>query len=105
MHTVVLEVLIVRLHSHRLDTLGDEVTDRIVNHGACHAGLQTEAIGKVCRHVELTPADMDVAVGGLPEGNGAWVEAVNECAKGQEVQCAIFANIKAHVWLVVRVVA
>ena len=38
---------------------------------------------------------MDVAVSGLPKWDCAGINAVDKSAKGQKVQCAVFAYVKA----------
>ena len=44
---VVLEVLVERLDAHGPHALGDQIADRIIDHGGGDAGLEAEAIGQV----------------------------------------------------------
>jgi hypothetical protein len=51
-----------------------------------------EAVREVGGHVELAAADMDVAVGGLAEGDDTRVETVHEGAEREEVEGAVGAE-------------
>ncbi len=94
-HTVVLELLVVRLHAHRPNTFGDQVTDRVVDHRADDAGVEPEAVGEVGGDVELATADMDVAVVRLAERDDTRVKAVDESAQRQHVDGAFGAEVEA----------
>ena len=59
--------------------------------------MQAETIGEISRHIELAAADMDLAFGGLAEGNDAWIEAVDERAEREEIERASWANIQTVV--------
>ena len=75
---VVLEVLIPVPHPHGADAFGDQVADRIIHHGGGDAGAEAETVGQVGGDVEFAAADVNVAVGGLAEGDDARVQTVDQ---------------------------
>ena len=92
---VVFEMPVEWRDAHCTHALGDQVADRVVNHRRSDAGLQPEAIREIGRDVEFTAADVDVAVGGFPEGNDSGIETMDQCAEGQEVQGAVRTDVQA----------
>ena len=56
--------------------------------------LQAEAVGEVGGDVELAAADMNLALGGLAEGDDAWVQTMNQGAQGHQVQSASRRDLK-----------
>ena len=83
---IVLEALVERLDAHGADALGDQVADRVIDHGGGDAGLEPEAIGQIGGDVELAAADVDVAFRGLAERDDAGVQAMHQGAERQEIQ-------------------
>ena len=96
-HAVVLEVLVEGLDAHGPHPLGDQVADGIIHHGRGDAGLQAEAVGQVGGDVELAAADVDLALGGLAEGDDARVEAMHQRAEGHQIQRAILRDIQTMI--------
>ena len=88
-HAVVLEALVEGRDAHRPHALGDQVADGVVHHRRGDAGLQAEAVGQVGGHVELAAADVDLALGGLAEGDDARVQAMDQRAQRHQVQRAL----------------
>ncbi len=74
---VVLEVLVEGLDTHGADTLGNEIANGVVGHGGGDGGAESEAVRQVGGHVELAAGDVDLALGGLAEGNDSGVEAMD----------------------------
>ena len=95
MDAVVLEVLVEGLHAHRPHALGDQVADGVIHHGGGDAGLQAEAVGQVGGDVEFAAADVDLALGGLAEGDDARVEPMDQGAEGHEVQRPTLRDVQA----------
>ncbi len=94
-NTVVGEPLEEGAHAHGADALRDQIADGVVDHRRGHAGLQAEAVGQVGGHVELAAADVDLAFGGLAEGDDPRVQSVHHRAKGQEIQRPVRADVQA----------
>ena len=94
-HPVVLEAPVEGSHAHGPHPLRDQLPDRIVDHGARDARLEAEAVRQVGGGVELAPAHVDRALGGLAEGDHPRVQAVDERAQGQEVQGAVRTDVQA----------
>ena len=92
---VVFEIFIKRLDPHGPHALGNQVANRVIHHRAGDAGVQAEAVGEIGRHVEFAAADMDVAMGRLAEGDDAGIEAMDQGAKGEEIEGAVRADIQA----------
>ena len=93
-HAVVLEALVERLDAHGPHALGDQVADGIIHHGGGDAGLHAEAVRQVGGAVELAAADVDLALGGLAEGDDAGVQTVHQCAQGNEIQRGIRTDVQ-----------
>ena len=92
---VVLESLVKWLDAHGPHALGDQVADRVIHHGRGDAGLQAEAIRQIGGAVELAAADVDLALGRLAEGNDARIEAMDQRAQGEKIQCAFWFDIQS----------
>ena len=93
-NAVVLEALVERLYAHCPHALGDQIADRVVHHRGGDAGLHAEAIGEIGGAIELAAADVDLALGGLAEGDDSRIEAMNQGAERQEIQGAFLSNIE-----------
>ena len=52
------------------------------------AGFEIEAIGEIGRHIEFAAGDVDIAMGGLAEGDNARVKPMHQSAEGQKIQPA-----------------
>ena len=91
---IVLEVLVEGLDAHGPHALGDQVADRIIDHGGGDAGLQAEAIRQVRGAIELAAAHVDVAFAGFAERDDARVEAVDEGAQREEIQRPLRRNLQ-----------
>jgi len=74
---VVLKPTVDRSDAHGAHALGDQITDRIVDHRRDDAGFQPETIGEIGRDVVLAAAHVYFAFGGFAEWNDARVEAVD----------------------------
>ena len=81
-HAIVLEVLVEGLHAHGAHALGDQIADGIIHHRRGDARLQAKAIRQIGGAVELTTADVDLALGGLAKRNNSGIEPVNKGAQG-----------------------
>ena len=91
---VVREPLVERPHAHRADALGDQVADRVVDHGRGDAGAQAEAVGEVGGDVELAAADVDLARVCLAERDDPGIETVDQGAERKKVELTIGTNIE-----------
>ena len=87
-HAVVLEHLVERRDAHRPDAAGDELADRVLDHGCRNAGSQAEAVGQVGCRVELAAAHVNLARVRLAERDHARVEAVDERSECEEIEGA-----------------
>ena len=87
-HAVVLEHLVERRDAHRPDAAGDELADRVLDHGRRNAGAQAEAVGQVGCRVELAAAHVNLARVRLAERDHARVEAVDEGSECEKVEGA-----------------
>jgi hypothetical protein len=79
----VLEALVEGLDAHGLHSLGNQLADRIIDHRGGDTGGQAEAVRQVRGAVEFAAADMDLALGGLAEGDDARVETMDQRAQGE----------------------
>ena len=59
--------------------------DGVIDHGARHRGLLSEAARQIGGDVEFAARDMDLVVIGEPEGDDARVEPRDEGAQGEEI--------------------
>src|SRR5947207_5605259 len=91
---VVLETFVERPYTHRLYTLGDEVANRIANHCARDAGLETEAVGQVGGDVEFAAADVNLAFGCFAEWDHSRVQPMHQGAKRDQIEPAPFRDIQ-----------
>jgi len=96
---IVLEVLVERFDAHGADALGDEIADGVVGHGGGDGGAEAEAVREIRGDVELTAGDVDLAFGGLAEGDDSGVEAMDERAEGEEVEVGLWRDVEwiAHI--------
>ena len=78
---VVLEALVERPDAHGAHALGDQVADRIIDHGAGDAGLHPEAVRQIGGDIELAAADVDLALAGLAEGDDARIQTMHQRAE------------------------
>src|SRR6185369_15568395 len=72
--TVMGEALVEWFDAHRSHAFGDQVSQRIIDHGRSHTGAKSETVGQVGSGVKLAAADMDLTVGCLAEGHDAWIQ-------------------------------
>src|SRR5579884_924281 len=93
-NAVVIEPLVEGLHAHGSDALRDQVSDGVVDHRCCDAGLKAEAIGKIGRDVKLAATNMDAALGRFSEWDDAGVEPVYQRTQRKKIECAFSANIQ-----------
>src|ERR1700743_3481847 len=91
------KMLVVRLDTHRAHTFCDQVADRVVHHGRRDASPHSETVRQVCSNVELTAAHMDCERMCLAKRNDAGVEPIDECPKGEQVECPVFRDFKAEI--------
>ena len=92
-NAIMLEVLVEGLDPHGPHAFGDQVADGIIHHRRGDAGLQAEAVRQVGRHVKLAAADMDLALGGLAEGDDARIKAMDQRAEGHKVKRSTLRDI------------
>ena len=74
-------MLVERLHAHRPHALGNQVADRIVDHGACDAGVHPKAVGQVGGDVEFAAAHVNLAFVGFAERNDPGVQTMDQRAQ------------------------
>ena len=91
---VMFEVFVERLDAHGAHPLGDQVADGIIHHGADDARLHAEAVRQVGGAIELAAADVDLALGGLAEGDDSRVQTMHKGAQGNKIQPAVRTNIQ-----------
>src|SRR5260370_16041128 len=72
---VVRESLIEWLDAHRSDTLGNQLTDRIVHHRRHYPGPQPKAISQIGRDVIFTAAYMNLTFSRFAERNDPRINA------------------------------
>src|SRR5450759_3001957 len=101
---VVLEMPVERLDTNGTNTLGDQISNGIGDHGRRDAGVQAEAVREIGRDVELTTADMDVAMVRFAEGNDAGVETVDQGPQADKVQGTRFGDVQAVVHCALHIV-
>ena len=92
--TVVGKSLVDREDAFGAHPFGDEVADRVIDHGAHDGRLEPEAVGQVGSHVELGPARVDMARGGLAERDHPGVQTVVERSQGHEVQGGLRLDVQ-----------
>src|SRR5439155_10989539 len=92
--SVVLEPLVEGPDAHRLHAFRDQIPDRIVDHRRHDAGLHAEAVRQVGGDVELTTADMDLALARLAKRDEPRIQAVDKGAQGHEVQRALLTDVQ-----------
>src|SRR5438552_17561042 len=85
-YSVMLEPFVEGLDTHCLHPLADQIADGIVDHRGGDASRQAEAVGQVGGDVELTAADGNMTLGGLPKWKVTRIQAMNQRAEGQEDQ-------------------
>ena len=92
-HAIVRKVLVKRLDAHSPDALGDQIADRIIDHRRRDAGVQSKAIGEIGRDVELTAADVNLALGRLAKRDDAGIKAMHEGAEGKEIETPVLGIV------------
>src|SRR5579871_4288049 len=91
---VVLEGLIEGADTGGAHPLGDQVADRIVDHGADNGGLHAKAVGKIGGDIELAAAYVDLTIGGFPKGNDARLEAMDQSANRGKIERGLRKNVQ-----------
>ena len=89
-----LEALVERLHAHGANTLGDQVANRIVDHGGSDAGVQAKAIRQVGGAIELAAANVDAALGRFAKRNDARIKTVDQRAERKKIEFSGLADIQ-----------
>ncbi len=91
-HAIMLERFVEGDHAHGPNPFGDQIANWISGDCCDNAGEETEAVREVSGYVEVTTADMDLALVRLAEWNYAWVQAMYQRAQSQKVQGCRLTN-------------
>jgi len=71
----------------------DEVADRVVDHGGCNTGLQSETVRQIGGDVEFTAAHVNLALLGFAEWNDSGIQSMDQGTHGKKVEGALRANL------------
>ena len=86
------EALVERPDPHGLNSLGNQIADRIVDHRSRDSCPEAEAIGEIGGAIEFAAAHVHGKRLGLVEGHHAGIEPVNQGAKREKVQGSVRRN-------------